>query len=183
MNLTATPSVGFSEAVKRGFQNLFNFNGRDRRSEYWWYVLAMVIVSVIDGLLIKVVFNMLKDVNSEFVAYLITFVILPLLCLIPAFFLLSAQVRRLHDRGKSGILPVINFGMYALAIILFFATVGYVIGKNKDVDDDNPAIIVIVILLFIYIILSCIIFVLALMDSEPRDNKFGPSKKYIPRNP
>ena len=183
MNLMATPSVGFPEAVKRGFNNLFNFNGRDRRSEYWWFVLCIAIVSVIDVFLIKMVFNIFEKSSSEFMAYFLTFVVLPLLSLLPAFLLLSVQVRRMHDRGKSGLLPVVSFASYALTVILFFLTVGISLKKNIDVDKDNPAVVAMAILIILYIILSCIIFVFALLDSEPRDNKYGPSKKYIPRNP
>lgn len=41
--------MNFGPAVKSGFRNIFNYNGRASRSEYWWFVLfsAIVVFSLI----------------------------------------------------------------------------------------------------------------------------------------
>lgn len=46
-NYFATPKLGFGEAVKRVLSNVINFKGRARRSEYWWYMLAVCIAQII----------------------------------------------------------------------------------------------------------------------------------------
>lgn len=55
----ATKKLGFMEAVKNVLSNLTNFNGRARRSEYWWYVLATSVVSGI----INMIFSSIPLVN------------------------------------------------------------------------------------------------------------------------
>lgn len=46
-NFIATPKLGFGEAVKKVLSNVINFKGRARRSEYWWYMLAVCIANTI----------------------------------------------------------------------------------------------------------------------------------------
>lgn len=44
--MRALPKMGFGEAVKTCFKKYACFSGRARRSEYWWWVLFMVIVGI-----------------------------------------------------------------------------------------------------------------------------------------
>jgi hypothetical protein len=46
-NNNALPPISFVEATKKGFSNLFNFKGRARRSEYWWYVLTVALIFIV----------------------------------------------------------------------------------------------------------------------------------------
>ena len=45
-------SVSFIDAVKSAFAHYADFKGRSRRSEYWWFTLFNMIVSVIIGAII-----------------------------------------------------------------------------------------------------------------------------------
>lgn len=81
-NPVAKDKVSFVQAVKLFFQNYTNFKGRSRRSEYWWFCLFNMIVSLAFTLI-------LPDLSG-----LWTVVIL-----VPS---LALAVRRLHDIGKSG---------------------------------------------------------------------------------
>jgi len=74
--------LGFVDAIKLFFQNFTNFNGRSRRSEYWWVCLFNMIVGFIIGMI-------LPDFSW----------IWSVIILVPT---LSLCVRRLHDIGKSG---------------------------------------------------------------------------------
>ena len=74
--------LGFIDAIKLFFQNFTNFNGRSRRSEYWWICVFNMIVSFVIGLILP-----------DF-AWIWSVIIL-----VPT---LSLCVRRLHDIGKSG---------------------------------------------------------------------------------
>ena len=77
-------NMGFVDAVKSVVvENYANFNGRARRSEYWYYTLASFIAGFICGLL-----------PIPFIAPLLSLVLF-----IPG---LAVSVRRLHDIGKSG---------------------------------------------------------------------------------
>jgi uncharacterized membrane protein YhaH (DUF805 family) len=93
--------MDFQTAVKTCFSKYADFNGRASRSEYWWFVLAEVIVLIIASLIHQYVYG-----------------IAALAFLLPA---LAVGARRLHDIGKSGwlqllmIIPIVN-----LVLIYFY---------------------------------------------------------------
>lgn len=74
--------MNFQQAIQTCFSKYVDFSGRASRSEYWWFVLAYVILAIVAGFI------------HEFV-----YLIVVLAFLLP---LLSAGARRLHDIGKSG---------------------------------------------------------------------------------
>jgi uncharacterized membrane protein YhaH (DUF805 family) len=69
-------------------QHYFDFNGRARRAEMWWYVLVYIIISVVLG----VIQNIL-GIGSVLTG------LLGLALLLPS---LGVEIRRLHDIGRSG---------------------------------------------------------------------------------
>jgi uncharacterized membrane protein YhaH (DUF805 family) len=73
--------MSFSESIRTCFSKYAVFEGRARRSEYWWFQLFCLLVSTAAGLV---------PVLGALVALAL---ILPQL---------SAQVRRLHDGDRSG---------------------------------------------------------------------------------
>ena len=77
-------------------QNYANFNGRARRSEYWYFVLFNFIISIVLGFIAGAIgFELLVTLYS-------------LAVLIPS---IAVGVRRMHDVGKSGwfiLIPIYN---------------------------------------------------------------------------
>ena len=65
-----------------------DFNGRAARPEFWWFVLAQVVVSLILNMLLPVLGGLFS-----------------LAVLVPS---LAAGSRRLHDIGKSGWLQLLG---------------------------------------------------------------------------
>ena len=117
--------VGFGEAISLYFRNFINFNGRSTRSEYWFAMLFLFVVSlcanVIDSLL-------LGDAG-----------ILPALINI-AFFLpsLGLTIRRLHDSGKSAwylLLGIIPFAGWIIMLVFYCQPS---VGQNKWGAAANP---------------------------------------------
>ncbi len=90
--------IDFKEAVARAMSNYCCFNGRASRSEYWWFVLFVLIASVIVGFICGFLFG---EDTGQTVNSIIMFV---------AFFLpgLGLSVRRLHDTGRSGWWVLLN---------------------------------------------------------------------------
>jgi uncharacterized membrane protein YhaH (DUF805 family) len=77
-------------------QNYFNFNGRARRSEYWYFILFNVIISFALGFV------------GELMGLSIVSTIYSIAVLIPS---IAVSVRRMHDVGKSGwfiLIPIYN---------------------------------------------------------------------------
>lgn len=83
------PSIGFVDAVKSFFNHYADFNGRARRSEYWYVVLFQILMVFVFGILASI---------SGSLGFLYTLWCLG--TLVPG---LALCVRRLHDVGKSGV--------------------------------------------------------------------------------
>jgi uncharacterized membrane protein YhaH (DUF805 family) len=77
----------FVDAIKTCFSKYADFNGRATRSEYWWFVLFIVLVGA--GL------SMISEVVGG-LFYLAT--------LLPS---IAAAARRLHDTNRSGWMQLI----------------------------------------------------------------------------
>jgi len=109
--------MNFTDAVKSVLTtNYANFQGRAGRSEFWWYVLFVIIVSVVLSLV---------D-NLIFVHIIGTPILGPLFSLATIIPGLAVSVRRLHDKDKSGwfifltLIPLIG----AIILIVWYATEG-----------------------------------------------------------
>jgi len=94
----------FGQAVATCFRKYVTFSGRARRPEYWWFVLFVVLCSIVSSILDGIVFGFGTDdePNAE-----VFHTIVSLGTFLP---LLSAGWRRMHDTGRSGwhlLLPLI----------------------------------------------------------------------------
>lgn len=104
----------FSESIQKGFNNFFNPYGRASRSEFWWYYLCLIIVAAVLG----VIGGFLESYGIEQVWIGI---IVQVLSLVLVVSLWIAEIRRMHDIGKSGwntcwtFIPLIGF-----IIVLYF---------------------------------------------------------------
>ena len=166
-NYVATPQLGFMEAVKICLKKYFDFSGRARRSEFWWFYLACYIVNGILGGIFSAITSwgsskaaelqsqmngadinelielsrQAQEANSSYqsslIIWAILFGIISIAILIP---MLSATARRLHDVGKSGHLQ----WLYLLCGI------------------GVP-----------------ICLILCIPDGKPEPNKYGESPKYV----
>lgn len=100
------------------FENYANFKGRARRSEYWYFLLANFIVSVIAAIIDNV-----AGLNFAPLPYGWLYFANALLVIIPG---LAVAVRRLHDVGKSGwfffiiLIPLIG----SIWLLVLFCTEG-----------------------------------------------------------
>ncbi len=95
--------MNFQESVKVCFSKYVEFGGRATRPEYWWFVLFIVVVSL--------VLSMFSSTLSA---------LFSLATLLPS---IAAATRRLHDTNRSGwwqlvaIVPVIGW----IVLIVFLA--------------------------------------------------------------
>lgn len=114
------------------FDNYANFNGRARRSEYWYYVLTNVLIFgtlFLSATLSEELHEWISD------AFWYSIVIYFLLILIPSF---AVVVRRLHDIGKSGwyyfvrVIPIVG----PIWLLIMLCTEGTQ-GKNQYGKDPK----------------------------------------------
>lgn len=92
--------MGFVDAVKMGFNRYVDFQGRSRRSEFWWWYLFNFIVSLVLGWI-------------------------PIVGLIVSLGLLlpniAVSIRRLHDTDRTGwwiLLPAAPYIVVILGIVM-----------------------------------------------------------------
>jgi uncharacterized membrane protein YhaH (DUF805 family) len=83
----------FPDAVKICFNKYVDFNGRARRSEFWWWVLFTVLLGIVASII-----DAILGTGSSSGTGLIQG-IAQLAVLLPS---LAVGARRLHDTGRSG---------------------------------------------------------------------------------
>ena len=92
--------VSFPEAVKLFFKNYTNFQGRSRRSEYWWVQLFNFLVLVIPyALLVSIGGLATGELNAIGIIMGAIMGIYILAIIIPG---IALGVRRFHDLGQTG---------------------------------------------------------------------------------
>ena len=115
--------MSFQEAISSGLSRYIGFNTRSSRSEYWFWVLFVILLSIVAGVIDNLLFG------SSILGTLVT-----LGLLVPG---IAVGVRRLHDIDRSGwwyliaLIPLIG----ALVLIYWFVQPGTP-GSNEF--GDNP---------------------------------------------
>lgn len=116
------------EAVKAAFSNYATFSGRARRSEYWWFVLFNLIVSVV----LALVFGGNGMGGGNLANSLWS-----LATLLPS---LAVGARRLHDIDRTGWWLLIGFiPLIGLIVLLVFFTKKGTPGPNRFGTDPLAA--------------------------------------------
>jgi uncharacterized membrane protein YhaH (DUF805 family) len=155
--------MGFIKAVKHAFKNYVNFRGRTSRSEFWWFFLFVVAVSVALYIISEVGIATSADPqlwNTLAQVGIIMNIVWFLATILPAS---AIWFRRLHDSNKSGwwyILPVASgiggFFLFALSAlqnqVLFSAGMG--LGLVSGIS-------------------GLVLLVFALLPSTPGPNRYG----------
>ncbi|MFG3557629.1 DUF805 domain-containing protein [Micromonospora sp. NPDC047557] len=111
--------MSFGAAIKSVLSQYVGFTGRARRSEYWWFALFTVLVSIAAAILDSVLGLTFVEGSTSGVIGLIA----SLLLLLPT---LAVAVRRLHDTDRTGwwvligLVPLVG----AIVLIVFFVQDG-----------------------------------------------------------
>lgn len=178
-NKSTTQKVNFFDGVWAGFSNLFNFTGRMRRSEYWWFFLFSILFAVGSyyGFLIwldsgeQILMEKYNSVSSaKMFPYEYTSYSFPVYIFMA--FMFSAQVRRFHDVGMRGWVPFAKALVFAV-----LAWYVYRLTHQAHSFDINLGVIG-WLLLSVFFILAGIIAYVACKDSEKERNRWGKSSKY-----
>ena len=159
--------MGFVEATKTCLRKYFTFHGRARRSEYWWFYLFTIIVAIFAAIIDGAIVGWENSDEGPFG------VITSLALLLPS---LSAGWRRLHDTGRSG--WWIGGGL--IAIITFLILLVGVSSISMSSAEEYGFTLGIFAIIFVLALLAYVITILVFLcqDSQPGDNKYGPSPKY-----
>lgn len=177
----ALPMMGFWESVRTCFRKYFDFKGRARRSEFWWFMLFVLIVQ-----------SVLSFIGMVIPGIGYVSMIVSLALLIPQ---LSVLCRRLHDTSHGSWWVV----LLALLIAGYYGSIGAMLGSNfssmanisnpdemiammeavSDAIQASPGLATAALCCGIAVfILSCVLFIFTVLDSKWDANKYGPSPKY-----
>ena len=88
--------MNFQTAIRSGFRNYFNINGRASRAEYWWWALFTVVLGLLGSSIHSSIGNVVQ-----------------LVILLPS---INFAVRRMHDVDRDGILIFVP--IYNLVLVL-----------------------------------------------------------------
>ncbi|WP_034387953.1 DUF805 domain-containing protein [Hellea balneolensis] len=154
------------EAVKSCFSNYFTLRGRARRSEYWWFYLFTILLSLVTGFIDGILGLGTDDIGVlSTIAALVTF--------IPT---ITAQVRRLHDTGRSGWWVG---GAFIAALLIGLLVSVFALSSLGGVGSNTAPLGILVIILGIGVLVYGVVMLIFLcQDSHPGDNVYGPSPKY-----
>lgn len=143
-------SLNFSEAVNRATNRIFQISGRSRRSEYWWTMLLVIIISM----------------AAPFAAIILSILTIPL------------TFRRLHDTGRSGWWWGIRFVGYFIFICLFIGDIMNILAEPSMYLVYN--LLLKQLLWMIGFAIYHVIFIIILcLDGEQETNEYGESEKYF----
>ena len=106
------------QATTTCLKKYFIFSGRAKRSEFWWFYLFTIIVTVVYTLFVEpLLFAWMFD-GGDFNLF-IFYVMANLMILLFMIPILAVGSRRLHDIGKSGWWQIVSV-IPVLGLILLF---------------------------------------------------------------
>ncbi len=101
--------MNLQEAVRSVLSKYADFTGRARRSEYWFWFLAVIIGAIVTSII------------DSIIGVPITYIVFLLGVLVPN---IAVSIRRMHDIGKSGWWILVGLIPFVGAIILIVWFVG-----------------------------------------------------------
>jgi uncharacterized membrane protein YhaH (DUF805 family) len=120
--------MNFTDAVTAVFKKYTVFSGRSLRSEFWYWALFTLIISIILSILDSIVFDTKADSGTGPFS-----LIFSLATIIPT---IAVTVRRLHDINKSGWWILISFTIIGIIPLIYWYCQPGTAGKN---DFGGPA--------------------------------------------
>jgi uncharacterized membrane protein YhaH (DUF805 family) len=151
------PSIGFGQAISLAFSNYFNFTGRARRPEFWYFVLFQVLAGFGLGILEYAFMPQYGDNAGPLI------ILFNLATFIPT---LSLAARRLHDVNKSG---------WWIAAPIAVALIGvFLLSTAATLAQYQTYSMVLGLAIIISIVLP---FVWTFLDGTVGPNRFGPDPK------
>jgi len=111
--------MSFLQAVRSGFTRYASATGRASRSEYWYWTLFNVLVSLVTSGMDYVLFpsNAWGPIAT----------IAGLALLLPSW---AVSIRRLHDINRSGYWVLIVFTFIGIPLVIYWACVKGTEGNN-----------------------------------------------------
>ncbi len=187
--------MGPVQAIKTCLAKSFKFSGRASRSEFWWFVLFIAVITLfipfLAGFLVAFpigvragfeaqqsgmsldMFELNSDIQAHKSAYINTVLALTLLCWWPLFSVIS---RRLHDKNRK---LIMLFSPIILFAFIFAGSIVY--GSANDMDMAKLGQQIGFRFREILFFISLPLFWLLSRPSTPGPNRYGPNPHEVPQ--
>ena len=142
--------MDFGQSIKTCFSKFFDFSGRARRSEYWWFYLFSAITSIVLG-------------------WVPLLGLVTLVLVIPG---LSAGARRLHDTGRSGWWQLSTWIPGLIGLVL--------VGLSFVPKPEEPDVVLLSaggLFWLVSAVMWIVLTVFMATDTVPGNNQYGPPPK------
>lgn len=110
----------FQEAIESAFRQYANFDGRARRSEYWYFALFLFLVSL-------VISTVCAPIGGPRLVYVLN-TLFTVAIFLPS---LALVFRRLHDTGRTGLWFLLAFVPLGALVLLAFCCMDSQPGENE----------------------------------------------------
>jgi len=169
--------MSFSTAVKTCFRKYATFSGRAARPEYWWFVLFIILGSMVaaalDGALFGTRYVETAPGMTEMQTEGPINTVFSLGTLIPG---LAVGWRRMHDTGRSGL-----FLLYPLIVMVGMGSfIGFVAGFEPLLSGDLSALVagvsglVIAVAMIVLVLSPLLVLWWLTRPSQAGANRYGP---------
>lgn len=175
----ARPMMTIQESVKTCIRKYADFSGRATRAEYWWWVLATVLV----GIAVGTIDSFISLLAGSY-GYSPLSTIFALVVLLPD---LAVTCRRLHDIGKSGWWQLVWVVLAVLAVVpivvgVVIALSGLFAGEGSwgewwSAISWAPIVVGVVIAFLVWIVLLVWWLVWMVKQGQAGPNHYGPDPR------
>lgn len=166
------------EAAQTCLRKYATFSGRASRSEYWYFVLFLILAYIALGLLDAALFGIeTVEIAPGQMRYRSTGPLAGLFSLLTVVPLIAAGWRRMHDSGRSG-LHLIYPALVMVGIVTF---TGLVAGTGPLIAGDLGTIVaggysILLLIAFAVLLISPLLVLWWLTrPSQPGPNRYGPN--------
>ena len=161
MNDTMSPV----DWAKRPIEKYADFTGRAPRAEFWWYLLAVIVASVVARIIDNIIGLNIVGPYGPLSLLLMLGLIVPNV---------AVAVRRLHDTNRTGwwiLLPIVPYCLAFLlggAAMMGGAAAGSAMGMGAGFG---------IAMIFLLIGAACALLLLVFycLPGTPGDNRYGPN--------
>jgi uncharacterized membrane protein YhaH (DUF805 family) len=150
--------MGMGQAIRTCFSKYVDFNGRAQRSEFWWWILGIWLISLVLSFVDSTLFGTVETTDTSFSASTDTPILSGIFGLAVLLPNLAVTARRLHDRNLSGWWMLAPYGAMLLALLMGIMNAGILAAAS------GLSAFVLVILLLVWLILK----------GTDGPNRFGP---------
>lgn len=166
----------FSQSVSTCLSKYVTFSGRARRSEYWWFVLFVVIGSLLLSIVDGILFGSdpeTGEVNQVLSGLFSLAMFLPLL---------AAGWRRLHDTGRPGWYLLLPMAISAAMMLgMFLGVAAFSVAEQASSDPDTlraPAAVLGLAGMAVAGILQLVVLIMMIWwmtrPTQEAENQYGP---------